>query len=330
MATNPRYMVIDVVKRKHIHHLLLERWNIARNATDQTARATAIMGIQQISLSVYKGLPGLENVALLQRQRQAMLAHDAQEGQVQYPAHAQQMQECNVQPAGQTEQMDQVQQMGQMQQAYAHPPCLPASSPMQSFRHPAQQPQYQPQRQYSAAQSPQQNFPQDFQLPHYSSQQAYQQELQHMQNQQRQPQTKFSSPLINPNARQVQEQQQPQTALQALQSPCPNQSRTQASAQRPSPAQASAQLRANINNHLPQVWQCLQLEAARYQPTDPELIKQKQQAHAWLDSFKQSLPQEAHGYMKLVVSRMIAAAQQGRDPLAAVGIVPIDQQEGEQ
>jgi hypothetical protein len=79
-----------------------------------------------------------------------------------------------------------------------------------------------------------------------------------------------------------------------------------------------------MDAHLPQVWQCLQLGDQQYQPTDPKLVQQKQQARAWLDSFKRSLPAEAHAYMQYVVDRMWGAVQHGRDPLAAVGIEPLE------
>jgi hypothetical protein len=103
-------------------------------------------------------------------------------------------------------------------------------------------------------------------------------------------------------------------------------SHTQASPSKPISPEALAQLRANIDAHIPQVWQCLQLQLGdqQYQPTDPGLVQQKQQARAWLNSFKKSLPAEAHGYMQYIVSRMCGAVQQGRDPLAAAGMKPLE------
>jgi hypothetical protein len=315
MLDNPRYSCIEVDKRKHIHRLLLERWNIADKATDHATRAKIIAEIQHISLSVQTSLPNLEAVAQMQGKRQAQLIQET-------PAH-------------------QVQHLGQSQQSYAHSPPFVGPSPSPSLRQLAQQPQYHT-LQPSPDQPPQ--------LPHYSplrratqqhhytphvnpqppQTQAQPPELRAYQHQpqqihQHQQQDQPPSHYFNPPQAQTQ-QQQPQNAPQIPHFPSSNMSRTQDSPSRPISPEALAQLRANIDAHIPQIWQCLQLQLGdqQYQPTDPGLVQQKQQARAWLNSFKKSLPAEAHGYMQYIVSRMCGAVQQGRDPLAAAGIKPLE------
>jgi hypothetical protein len=315
MVDNPRYSCIEVNKRKYIHRLLFERWNIVDKATDHAKRAKIIAEIQHISFLVHKSLPNLEGVAQTQGKRQAQLTQET-------PAH-------------------QMLHLGQLQQSYAHSPPFLGPSPSPSLRQLAQQPQYHP-LQPSPGRQPQ--------LPHYSplrraAQQhhytphlnpqppqtqaqppelrAYQHQPQqmHQHQQQDQPPSHYSNP---PQAQA--QQQQPQTAPQILHFPPSNMSHTQASPSKPISPEALAQLRANIDAHIPQVWQCLQLQLGdqQYQPTDPGLVQQKQQARAWLNSFKKSLPAEAHGYMQYIVSRMCGAVQQGRDPLAAAGMKPLE------
>jgi hypothetical protein len=321
MVNNPLYSCLDMNRRKYIYGLLYERWNTVRSPqVDQAIKAKVIAEIQHLSLLVHKGLPKLQAVAQTQKQRQAELAQQAQAGQMEQSPQVRQTQAYN------------------MQQAYPHPPPFLASSPAQGFGQHAQLPQYSQQQSLQQQPSlPQFSAPQAYQQPGYSPQQkpplprpspsqqpllprpspvqAYRQNLQQMQQQ---PQALYTNPPQD-------QQHQPQSAPQLLHSPSPNMSRTQASPPRPSP-QASAQLRENINRHLPELWHCLQLVHERYQSTDLEDIQQKQRAYDWLASFRTSLPREGHGYLQLLVTRMTAASEAGKDPLAAVGIRPVGAQ----
>ncbi|USP78863.1 hypothetical protein yc1106_06137 [Curvularia clavata] len=83
--------------------------------------------------------------------------------------------------------------------------------------------------------------------------------------------------------------------------------------------QASAQLRAHINPHIPQLWHCLQLTLQNHVQTSQAAIKEQNCAHQWLLSFKHSLPPEGRTYLAQVVARMNLEKAAGRDPLLSLG-----------
>jgi len=79
----------------------------------------------------------------------------------------------------------------------------------------------------------------------------------------------------------------------------------------------SLNLRQNINSHLAQVWECLQVtEDTSASEDDVAAQTKKKHANEWLMTFKYSLSPEGHEYMMQVVHRMIEEHKAGRQPLS--------------
>ncbi|CAG5155800.1 uncharacterized protein ALTATR162_LOCUS3841 [Alternaria atra] len=179
----------------------------------------------------------------------------------------------------QVNQIQQPQQISQAPQVYIQPRLQPdVSSPQPT--------------QLSPSQPLQQPAPRE---PYYSiPQPAHQMQL---------PQQ------YTPEGYQAHSQAQQQTHQRYQQSPNQNLNLN------PTQPQASALLRANINRHIPQVWQCLQI--AR---NPPQTAQNKEHANQWLGQFRNSLSVEGREYFMQVMQRALLEQRQGRDALAFLGL----------
>ncbi|KAH6870429.1 hypothetical protein BKA58DRAFT_315089 [Alternaria rosae] len=88
----------------------------------------------------------------------------------------------------------------------------------------------------------------------------------------------------------------------------------------PTPPQLSVQLRAEINRHLLQVWQCLRVVLCTPDSPSEEAAQNKERAGRWIEQFKASLPIEGRPYLMRVISRMIKEHNAGGNVMALLGI----------
>ncbi|KAI4942659.1 hypothetical protein J4E91_009828 [Alternaria rosae] len=88
----------------------------------------------------------------------------------------------------------------------------------------------------------------------------------------------------------------------------------------PTPPQLSVQLRAKINRHLLQVWQCLRVVLCTLVNPSEEAAHNKERAGRWIEQFKASLPVEGRPYLMQVISRMIKEHNAGGDVMALLGV----------
>lgn len=88
----------------------------------------------------------------------------------------------------------------------------------------------------------------------------------------------------------------------------------------PTVSQLSAQLRANIDRHLPQVWQCVHIIRVTPTTCSEEAAQNKARAEQWLEQFKTLVPVEGHPYLMQAVSRMVREENQRMDAAASSGL----------
>jgi hypothetical protein len=88
----------------------------------------------------------------------------------------------------------------------------------------------------------------------------------------------------------------------------------------PTTPQLSAQLRANIDRHLPQVWQCVQIIRVTPESCSEEAAQNKVRAEQWLEQFKTIVPIEGHSYLMQAVSRMVREDNQRMNAAAFSGL----------
>jgi hypothetical protein len=185
---------------------------------------------------------------------------------------AQQAFEAQTRP---TQQMQQYQQSHQFSHAVAQPQLQPGLSPSQPVQPLPTQPLQQSPPQgpyYSISQaSPQMQVPQQS-LPQYH-----------------------------------QAHQQPQQQTQKQYESVPNRN------SKPSPTQpqGSAELRANIDRHIPQVWQAMMIVRNTSQP-----LQTRENTHRWVEQFRNSLPAEGRAYLMQILGKAMTERKEGRDALA--------------
>lgn len=93
------------------------------------------------------------------------------------------------------------------------------------------------------------------------------------------------------------------------------------------PPLENLQLRQTINNHIAQVWECLQITQDNSALEDEETAqKNKRNAQEWLVAFKHSLPPEGHQYMMQLVYRIMEEQRAGRYPLSFLESEEMQQQ----
>ena len=115
----------------------------------------------------------------------------------------------------------------------------------------------------------------------------------------------------------------PQQQMSPPQPPAPQgypTSYPQDSTPNPTPPQLSVQLRANINRHLLQVWQCLRVVLCTPDNPSEEAAQNKERSGRWIEQFKASLPGEGRPYLMQVMSRMIKEHNAGGNVMALLGV----------
>jgi hypothetical protein len=88
----------------------------------------------------------------------------------------------------------------------------------------------------------------------------------------------------------------------------------------PTTPQLSAQLRANIDRHLPQVWQCVHIIRVTPESCSEEAAQNKVRAEQWLEQFKTIVPIEGHSYLMQAVSKMVREDNQRMSAAASSGL----------
>jgi hypothetical protein len=94
----------------------------------------------------------------------------------------------------------------------------------------------------------------------------------------------------------------------------------------PAPAPAPAPVEAQLAIHdlalpdyfqacLPQIWHCTKVLNLDPPPTNPDALKNYQDAERYMWRFEASIPKEGHSWSRLVTSRMILLYEEGDDPL---------------